>query len=111
MPGGTGRLKGRCGPTIFWRKSQKNRDPQSPLRGLRSLDPTRPARPADIVLEAQEPTMFTPTFTLDHHIEELRTELRGALSIREARRIKKELDAALLMRADLVRLAEAARWP
>jgi hypothetical protein len=52
--------------------------------------------------------MFTPTFTLDHHIEELRAELRAALSIREARRIKKELDAALLMRADRVRQAEAA---
>jgi len=52
--------------------------------------------------------MFTPTFTLDHQIEELRAELRGTHDIREARRIKVELDAALLMRADLDRVADAA---
>jgi len=52
--------------------------------------------------------MFTPTFTLDQHIEELRAELRRTSSIREARSIRAELDAALLMRADLARAAEAA---
>lgn len=42
------RLKGRRGPTIFWRKSQDYRDPLSPLRGhawARSLDPLPHARP------------------------------------------------------------------
>lgn len=52
--------------------------------------------------------MLTPTFTLDDHIEELRAELRRTSSIREARRIRVELDAALLMRADFARAEEAA---
>jgi hypothetical protein len=73
----------------------------------RSLDPLRPARPADIVLQAQETTMFTKTFTLDRHIEELRAELRGAADFDEAHAVKTELEAMLAMREHLVREAEA----
>ena len=39
--------------------------------------------------------MFTKTFTRDHHIEELRAELRGSLDTEEAREIRAELEALL----------------
>ena len=39
--------------------------------------------------------MFTKTFTPDHHIEELRAELRGSLDPDEACEIRAELDALL----------------
>ena len=41
--------------------------------------------------------MFTKTFTLDRHIEELRAELRGAVDIDEADHIRFELETMLLM--------------
>jgi hypothetical protein len=74
----------------------------------RSLDPIRPSRPADIVLQAQETTMFTKTFTLDRHIEELRAELRGAADVDEAQAIKTELEAMLAMREILIRETETS---
>jgi hypothetical protein len=52
--------------------------------------------------------MFTKTFTLDRHIEELRAELRGTTDTQEARCIRAELDAMLMTRDDLIREAEAA---
>lgn len=51
--------------------------------------------------------MFTKTFTLDRHIEELRAELRGAADFDEAHAVKTELEAMLAMREHLVREAEA----
>lgn len=51
--------------------------------------------------------MFTPPFTLDRHIEELRAELHGAVDREEIRCIKLELEAALLTREDQIREAEA----
>jgi hypothetical protein len=36
-------------------------------------------------------TMFTKTFTLERHIEELRAELRGAIDPQEASEIRAEL--------------------
>jgi hypothetical protein len=45
--------------------------------------------------------MFTNTFTIDRHIEELRAELRGAIDIEEAQCIRTELDAMLLTRDEL----------
>ena len=45
--------------------------------------------------------MFTKTFTIERHIEELRAELRGTSDVEEARTIKAELDAMLLIAADL----------
>ena len=47
--------------------------------------------------------MFTKTFTIERHIEELRAELRGTADVEEARRIKAELDAMLLVAGDLNR--------
>ncbi len=51
--------------------------------------------------------MFTKTFTLDRHIEELRAELRGSADIDEAGCIKAELEAMLMMRDSLTSEAEA----
>jgi hypothetical protein len=45
--------------------------------------------------------MFTKTFTIERHIEELRAELRGTADVEEARTIKAELDAMLLVAGDL----------
>lgn len=52
--------------------------------------------------------MFTKTFTLDRHIEELRAELRGTIDIEEACCIESELNAMLMMREDLIGEADAA---
>jgi hypothetical protein len=46
-------------------------------------------------------TMFTKTFTLDRHIEELRAELRGTACPEEAREIRAELQD-LQSKADVV---------
>jgi len=51
--------------------------------------------------------MFTTTFTLDRHIEELRAELRGAIDLEERHWINLELEGALLTREELTREAEA----
>ena len=51
--------------------------------------------------------MFTETFTIERHIEELRAELRGTEDPDEARDIKAELDAMLLVAGDLKREREA----
>ena len=51
--------------------------------------------------------MFTTTFTIDRHIEELRAELSGAADLDEAHHIKTELLAMELMREELIREAEA----
>ncbi len=50
--------------------------------------------------------MFTKTFTIERHIEELRAELRGTADVEEARIIKAELDAMLLFAGDLNREKE-----
>jgi hypothetical protein len=47
--------------------------------------------------------MFTKTFTIERHIEELRAELRGTADVEEAHIIKAELDAMLLVAGDLNR--------
>lgn len=47
--------------------------------------------------------MFTKTFTIERHIEELRAELRGTADAGEASDIKAELDAMLLVAGDLNR--------
>ena len=47
--------------------------------------------------------MFTKTFTIERHIEELRAELRGTADAEEAGNIKAELDAMLLVAGDLKR--------
>ena len=52
--------------------------------------------------------MFTKTFTLDRHFEELRAELRGAFDIEEADAIRAELEALLLVRDALLRETGAA---
>jgi hypothetical protein len=52
--------------------------------------------------------MFTKTFTIERHIEELRAELRATTDAEEARAIRTELEAALLAAADLQRENEAA---
>ena len=51
--------------------------------------------------------MFTKTFTLDRHIEELRAELHGSADIDEARFIKADLEAMLMMKDSLTSEAEA----
>jgi hypothetical protein len=51
--------------------------------------------------------MFTTTFTLDRHIEELRAELRGVADRDEAHAIESELQAMLAMRDDVIREADA----
>ena len=45
--------------------------------------------------------MFTKTFTLECHVEELRAELRAAADAEEARDIRAELETALMVAADL----------
>jgi hypothetical protein len=50
--------------------------------------------------------MFTKTFPIERHIEELRAELRGTADVEEARNIKAELDAMLLAAGDLNRESE-----
>jgi hypothetical protein len=52
--------------------------------------------------------MFTKTFTIERHIEELRAELRGAIDIQEADAIRAELDALLPVRDALLREMDAA---
>ena len=47
--------------------------------------------------------MFTKTFTIECHIEELRAELRATTDAEEARDIRAELEAALLVAAHLHR--------
>ena len=44
--------------------------------------------------------MFTTTFTREHHIEELRAELRAAADPEEARSVRSELDAILMIAGD-----------
>jgi len=51
--------------------------------------------------------MFTKTFTLDRHIEELRAELHGSADIDEACCIKAELEAMLMIKNSLTSEAEA----
>lgn len=50
--------------------------------------------------------MFTTTFTLDRHIEELRAELRGTADLEEASDIRAELNALLSVRQDMLRETE-----
>lgn len=52
--------------------------------------------------------MFTKTFTIERHIEELRAELRGTTDTQEASDIRAELDAMMASAADLSRDKEAA---
>ena len=47
--------------------------------------------------------MFTKTFTIERHIEELRAELRGTADAEEARDIQAELSATLDLAGDLDR--------
>ncbi len=47
--------------------------------------------------------MFTKTFTIERHIEELRAELRATTDSEEARDIRTELEATLRAAADLQR--------
>jgi hypothetical protein len=51
--------------------------------------------------------MFTKTFTIERHIEELRAELRATTDAEEARDIQTELAATLLAAGDLNRESEA----
>ena len=53
--------------------------------------------------------MFTKTFTLDRHIEELRAELRATLDMEEACRIDAELAPLLKVRDDLIQEVDATR--
>ena len=51
--------------------------------------------------------MFTKTFTIERHIEELRAELRGTTDAEEAREIRAELEAhASVVAGDLDRESE-----
>jgi hypothetical protein len=51
--------------------------------------------------------MFTKTFTIERHIEELRAELRGTADVEEARDIQTELAAMMQLADDLDRESEA----
>jgi hypothetical protein len=51
--------------------------------------------------------MFTKTFTIERHIEELRAELRATTDAEEARAIQIELAAMLRCAGDLDRESEA----
>ena len=51
--------------------------------------------------------MFTKTFTIERHIEELRAELRTTTDAEEAREIQAELAAMLDLTGDLDRVNEA----
>jgi len=50
--------------------------------------------------------MFTATFTRERHIEELRAELRAAVDADEARTIRAELSAMLLVTGEVSRQTE-----
>ncbi len=50
--------------------------------------------------------MFTKTFTIERHIEELRAELRATTEAEEARDIQAELAAMLDLAGDLDREGE-----
>jgi hypothetical protein len=51
--------------------------------------------------------MFTKTFTIEHHIEELRAELRATTDAEEARDIQAELAAMRDLTGDLDRENQA----
>jgi hypothetical protein len=51
--------------------------------------------------------MFTKTFTIERHIEELRAELRTVTDAEERRGIEAELAAMLQLTGDLDREGEA----
>jgi hypothetical protein len=51
--------------------------------------------------------MFTKTFTIERHIEEVRAELRSTTDAEEARDIEIELAATLQLAGDLDRESEA----
>jgi hypothetical protein len=51
--------------------------------------------------------MFTKTFTIERHIEELRAELRTVTDARERSEIAVELDTTLLAARNLDRESEA----
>jgi len=51
--------------------------------------------------------MFTTTFTIERHIEELRAELRAMTDNEERREIQAELAAMLALTGDLDRENEA----
>jgi hypothetical protein len=51
--------------------------------------------------------MFTKTFTIERHIEELCVELRATTDAKDARAIEIELDAMLMAAGDLNREREA----
>ncbi len=51
--------------------------------------------------------MFTNTFTIERHIEELRAELRATTDAEERRDIQAELAATLQLAGDLDRESEA----
>lgn len=51
--------------------------------------------------------MFTKTFTLERHIEELRAELRGTADAQEAAEIRAELDSLLVIISERQRDDEA----
>jgi hypothetical protein len=52
--------------------------------------------------------MFTKTFTIERHIEELRAELRATTDVEEVRDIRAQLETLLQAAADLQRVGEAA---
>ena len=51
--------------------------------------------------------MFTKTFTIEHHIEELHAELRATTDAAERREIQAELAAMLRRAGDIDRESEA----
>jgi hypothetical protein len=51
--------------------------------------------------------MFTKTFTIEHHIEELRAELRVMTDAEERREIQAELAAMMQLADYLDRVSEA----
>jgi len=108
--GRDGPPQGTAGPHHFFGpRAKKIVTPTAAMRSrasARSLDPLRPACPLDVV-QAKETTMFTKTFTLDRHIEELRAELHGSADIDEACFIKADLEAMLMMKDSLTSEAEA----
>ena len=52
--------------------------------------------------------MFTTSFTLERHIEELRAELRATIDTYEASEIRAELEALLVISRELEREEAAA---
>jgi len=69
---------------------------------------TRSITPARRHRLSLETMMFTKTFTIERHIEELRAELRATTDSEEARDIRAELEVALMVAADPHREGEAA---